>query len=162
MWFSFSAPGVSRGTRKRAEPLPRTRSAFSGGPPRREPVRRMAGEPKPAGRHSPKQKLAVPPGAARRGFPPSSEAVPGRREGQKGSEPNCRNRSILHTRKRRCDHTAKARSRKHLAVRTHSCGYSDGRPGPPLRRTTTTVSAARQDVQRLRKYYRLMLVSREE
>src|SRR5882762_5581564 len=100
----------------------------------------MAGEPKPPGRHSPKQKLAVPPGAARRRFSPSSEAVPGRREGQKGSEPNCRN----------------------LAIRTHSCGYSEGSPGPPLRRTTTTVSAARQDVQRLRKYYRLMLVSREE
>src|SRR3989442_4976532 len=36
MWFSFSAPGVSRGTQKRAEPLPRasavSRSAFLGGP----------------------------------------------------------------------------------------------------------------------------------
>src|SRR5688572_7872311 len=38
---------------------------FGGGPPRRKPLRRMVGEPKPAGRRESKQKTAAPPGAAR-------------------------------------------------------------------------------------------------
>ena len=47
--FSISAPEVSRGTRKRANPLPRTWAAFSGERPRHKPVRRMTGDPEPEG-----------------------------------------------------------------------------------------------------------------
>ena len=49
--FSFCSRESLGAPVKRAEPLPRTRAAFSGGPPRRQagPRQRMVGEPKPEG-----------------------------------------------------------------------------------------------------------------
>lgn len=49
MRFSVSAPEVSRGTQKRAEPLPRTRAAFSGGPAQRRAPGVGVGAPRSAG-----------------------------------------------------------------------------------------------------------------
>jgi hypothetical protein len=49
MRFSVSAPEVSRGTQKQAEPLPRTRAAFSGGPAQRRAPGAGVGAPRSAG-----------------------------------------------------------------------------------------------------------------
>jgi hypothetical protein len=81
--FSFSGPESLSGHPKASAAAAKDQVCFFGGTAKAEPVQRMAGEPKPDGRREPKQKTAVPPGAARPVFRPSSEAVPERRRGRK-------------------------------------------------------------------------------